>query len=182
MMTKKLEEEFNIPPLKEALAAENVEASDDNLLDETLELASQIEKHSKEKLSIDAVEIQTALKAADKIDQALPTVRGLESHDHDMDSYANQAEQAFKDLMDLGMNIETRHAGDIFAAAQRMLKNSIEAKTSKADKKLKMIEMQLKKMKLDQDEIESGHVVEGEGYVIADRNDILKSFLDQENE
>jgi hypothetical protein len=37
-------------------------------------------------------------------------------------------------------------------------------------------------MKLDQDEIETGHVVEGEGYVIADRNDILKSFLDQENE
>jgi hypothetical protein len=178
MMTKKLEEEFNLPPLKEALAdAENhngVKTPDDVSEDE--------EVIEKEKLPIDAIEIQTALRAADKIDQALPTVRGLESHDSDMDSYATQAEQAFKDLMDLGMNVETRHAGDIFAAAQRMLKNSIEAKANKADKKLKMIEMQLKKMKLDQDEIESGHVVEGEGYVIADRNDILKSFLDQENE
>ena len=176
MMTKKLEEEFNLPPLKEALAAENAEAPDD-LSDEKIE-----EIIEKEKFPVDAIEIQTALKAADRIDQALPTVRGLEAHDLDMDSYASQAEQAFKDLMDLGMNVETRHAGDIFAAAQRMLKNSIEAKTSKADKKLKMIEMQLKKMKLDQDEIGGGHVVEGEGYVIADRNDILKSFLDQENE
>ena len=176
MMTKKLEEEFNLPPLKEALAAENAEAPDD-LSDEKIE-----EIIEKEKFPVDSIEIQTALKAADRIDQALPTVRGLEAHDLDMDSYASQAEQAFKDLMDLGMNVETRHAGDIFAAAQRMLKNSIEAKTSKADKKLKMIEMQLKKMKLDQDEIGGGHVVEGEGYVIADRNDILKSFLDQENE
>lgn len=176
MMTKKLEEEFNLPPLKEAIAdAENEVGSpapDDISIDDVV----------KDKLPIDAVEIQTALKAADKIDQALPTVRGLESHDLDMDSYATQAEQAFKDLMDLGMNVETRHAGDIFAAAQRMLKNSIEAKANKADKKLKMIEMQLKKMKLDQEEGESGGTVTGEGYVIADRNDILKSFLDQENE
>lgn len=179
MMTKKLEEEFNLPPLKEAL--EN--ANDENLGDlsnvDEIEDAGEIEES---KSVLDPIEIQTALKAADKIDQALPTVRGLEMHDNDMDSYATQAEQAFKDLMDLGMNVESRHAGDIFAAAQRMLKNSIEAKTSKADKKLKMIEMQLKKMKLDQDQESDGGVIEGEGYVIADRNDILKSFLDQENE
>jgi hypothetical protein len=170
MMTKKLEEEFNLPPLKEALADAENEAVTEEPDEEVIE---------KEKLPIDAVEIQTALKAADKIDQALPTVRGLESHDLDMDSYATQAEQAFRDLMDLGMNVETRHAGDIFAAAQRMLKNSIE---NKADKKLKMIEMQLKKMKLDQDENGNSGAIQGKGYVIADRNDILKSFLDQENE
>ena len=168
-MTKKLEEEFNLPPLKEAL-------------EENQEETEEIETTTSEALTVEREEIFTALKAADKIDQALPTVRGLETNDVDMDSYSDQAEQAFKDLMDLGMNVESRHAGDIFAAAQRMLKNSIEAKTSKADKKLKMIEMQLKKMKLDQDQESDGGVIEGEGYVIADRNDILKSFLDQENE
>ena len=173
-MTKKLEETFNLPPLKEALAdAENEAVTEEPDDEEVIE---------KEKLPIDAVEIQTALAAADKIDQALPTVRGLESHDLDMDSYATQAEQAFRDLMDLGMNVETRHAGDIFAAAQRMLKNSIEAKANKADKKLKMIEMQLKKMKLDQEKNGDSRAIQGKGYVIADRNDILKSFLDQENE
>lgn len=164
-MTKKLEEEFDLPPLKEALE----------------ESQEEVETKS-EALTVEREEIFTALKAADKIDQALPTVRGLETNDVDMDSYSNQAEQAFKDLMDLGMNVEARHAGDIFAAAQRMLKNAIEAKTSKTEKKLKMIELQLKKMKLDQDTKTDQGTIEGEGYVIADRNDILKSFIDKEND
>jgi len=167
-MTKKLEEEFNLPPLKEAIEInqdENAEA----------EITS-------EALTVEREEIFTALEAADKIDLALPTVRGLEANDVDMDSYSTQAEQAFKDLMDLGMNVEARHAGDIFAAAQRMLKNAIEAKTSKTDKKLKMIELQLKKLKLDQDNKTSDDTIKGEGYVIADRNDILKSFIDKEND
>lgn len=164
-MTKKLEEEFNLPPLKEALE----------------ESQEEVETKS-EALTVEREEIFTALKAADKIDQALPVVRGLETNDVDMDSYSNQAEQAFKDLMDLGMNVEARHAGDIFAAAQRMLKNAIEAKTSKTEKKLKMIELQLKKLKLDQDKKTDEGTIEGEGYVIADRNDILKSFIDKEND
>ena len=79
------------------------------------------------------------------------------------------------------MNVESRHAGDIFAAAQRMLKNAIEAKTSKADKKLKMIELQLKKLKEDSNNKESD-TINGDGYVIADRNDILKFFIDKETE
>ena len=162
-MTKKLEEEFNLPPLKEVLEDQDAE-------DSSVAIVAERE------------EIFTALKAADKIDLALPTVKGLETNDVDMDSYSNQAEQAFKDLMDLGMNVESRHAGDIFAAAQRMLKNAIEAKTSKADKKLKMIELQLKKMRLDQNEKSSEDTIKGEGYVIADRNDILKSFIDKEND
>lgn len=167
-MTKKLEEEFNLPPLKEAL-------------EEDQEETEEIETKS-EALTVEREEIFTALKAADKIDQALPVVRGLETNDVDMDSYSNQAEQAFQDLMDLGMNVEARHAGDIFAAAQRMLKNAIEAKTSKTEKKLKMIELQLKKLKLDQDKKTDEGTIEGEGYVIADRNDILKSFIDKEND
>lgn len=167
-MTKKLEEEFNLPPLKDAIENNQEETGD--------------VKTKSEALTIEREEIFTALKAADKIDQALPVVRGLETNDVDMDSYSNQAEQAFKDLMDLGMNVEARHAGDIFAAAQRMLKNAIEAKTSKTEKKLKMIELQLKKLKLDQDKKTDEGTIEGEGYVIADRNDILKSFIDKEND
>ena len=167
-MTKKLEEEFNLPPLKEAL-------------EENQEETEEVETKS-DALTVEREEIFTALKAADKIDQALPVVRGLETNDVDMDSYSDQAEQAFKDLMDLGMNVEARHAGDIFAAAQRMLKNAIEAKTSKTEKKLKMIELQLKKLKLDQDKKTDEGTIEGEGYVIADRNDILKSFIDKEND
>ena len=45
-----------------------------------------------------------------------------------------------------------------------------------------MIELQLKKMKLDQSQKTDDGTIEGEGYVIADRNDILKSFIDKEND
>ena len=168
-MTKKLEEEFNLPPLKETFLDPDI--GPDQLKDEDASTTLVIEQE----------EIYAALRVADKIDEALPVVRGLEMHDSDMDTYAKDAAQAFQDLMDLGMNVESRHAGDIFAAAQRMLKNAIEAKTSKADKKLKMIELQLKKLKEDSNNKESD-TIQGEGYVVADRNDILKSFIDKENE
>jgi len=44
-----------------------------------------------------------------------------------------------------------------------------------------MIELQLKKLKEDSNNKESD-TINGDGYVIADRNDILKSFIDKENE
>ena len=35
-----------------------------------------------------------------------------------MDRYADKAEKAFEDLMDLGFNVEDRNAGHVFSAAQ----------------------------------------------------------------
>ena len=131
-------------------------------------------------LVVEKEEIYAALKAADKIDEALPVVRGLEMHDTDMDTYARDAAQAFQDLMDLGMNVESRHAGDIFAAAQRMLKNAIEAKNAKADRKLRAIELQLKKMRADQNEQKNAGYVTNDvidvDYVVSDRNSLINEL------
>ena len=83
-----------------------------------------------------AHEITTdALSALEKIDQALPQVRGLEAADDEMDSLATLAQDSYKDLMDLGMNVEVRYSGRIFEVAGSMLKNAIDAKTAKVDKK-----------------------------------------------
>ena len=49
------------------------------------------------------------------------------------------------------MNVESRYSGRVFEVAGGMLKTSLDAKVAKMDKKLKMIELQLKKEKLDQD-------------------------------
>jgi hypothetical protein len=56
-----------------------------------------------------------------------------------------------------------------------LLKTSLDAKTAKLDKKLKMIELQLKKQKMDQDSgpSEDG-MISGEGYVVTDRNSLLE--------
>ena len=52
------------------------------------------------------------------------------------------------------------------------------AKSSKIDKKLKMVELQLKKLKLDKDgNKDGGPVEESDGFVISDRNELMKKLL-----
>lgn len=116
----------------------------------------------------------------DKISAALPQVNGLgDLCDKEFDDLADRATNAYDDLMDLGMNVESRYSGRIFEVAGTMLKNAIDAKAAKVDKKLKMIELQLKKAKLDQDaesESSKGINIPGDGYIVADRNSLLEKL------
>jgi hypothetical protein len=58
-----------------------------------------------------------------------------------------------------------------------MLKNAIDAKSAKLDKKLKMIDLQLKKQKLDQDaNNDDGITIQGDGVIISDRNSLLEKL------
>ena len=91
------------------------------------------------------------LASLDKIEAALPAVRGLESSDQEMDDLARRAQESFDDLMNLGMQVDSRYASEIFAVAGTMLGHAITAKTAKMNKKLRMIDMQMKKVKLDRE-------------------------------
>jgi hypothetical protein len=137
----------------------------------------ELEQDSKDDKEANAL-IQQKL-GLDKIDAALPQVDGL-AEDEEIDTYAQESFQAYKDLMDLGMNIEPRLAGRIMEVASSMMGNAINAKNLKVDKKLKMIELQLKKMKLDQNAPEE-EAVTGTGTVIADRNELIKQILANAN-
>jgi hypothetical protein len=114
----------------------------------------------------------------DKIAAALPAVKGLAESDAEFDALATRATDAFDDLMDLGMNVEARYSGRIFEVAGGMLKNAIDAKAAKIDKKLKMIDLQLKKQKLDNDSIQEDNSVsiQGDGVIITDRNSLLEKL------
>ena len=58
-----------------------------------------------------------------------------------------------------------------------MLKTNLDAKVAKLDKKLKMVELQLKKEKIDNDKAPVEHeVVETQGFVITDRNSLLEKL------
>ena len=83
--------------------------------------------------------------------------------------------QAYEDLMDLGMNVESRYAGRVMEVAGGMLKTALDAKVAKLDKKLKMVELQLKKEKMDKESsnVDDG-MINGEGYVVTDRNSLLE--------
>ncbi len=133
-----------------------------------------------------ASEITTdALNALEKIDQALPQVRGLEASDTELDELAQMAVDSFKDLSDLGMQVDSRFSSEIFGVASNMLGHAITAKTAKLNKKLKMIDLQLKKAQLDQklasksEEIENTPIGEGKAL---DRNELLKMLASKTND
>lgn len=65
-MTKKLEEEFNLPSMEEALASDEVE----KFTEPTKEI-------------VEIAEVEKALSNAEKIDHALRNVEGLDDHNVD---------------------------------------------------------------------------------------------------
>lgn len=164
-MTKKLEELLNLPESKD------IAKKDRNANKAEIEEARS--KMPPENLFRDIEEF-------DKISTALPSVKGLgEASDAEFDSLAQRATDAYDDLMDLGMNVEARYSSRIFEVAQSALKNAIDAKSAKIDKKLKMIELQIKKAKLDQDANKptgDDGMIAGEGTIITDRNSLLEKL------
>jgi uncharacterized membrane protein len=124
------------------------------------------------------VNLQNQLEEFDKISSALPQVKGLgDMTDAELDGLANKAEQAFDDLMDLGMNVEAKYGSRMFEVAANMLNAAVTAKTNKIDKKLKMVELQLKKLAIDKKNANEGDdPVEGKGYIITDRNSLLEKL------
>jgi hypothetical protein len=122
--------------------------------------------------------IEKTYQAVSEITKDLPQIRELDNLDEkELDNLASKAEQAYDDLMDLGMNVEVRYSGRIFEVASSMIKNAIDAKSAKIDKKLKAIDLQLKKLKIDKDSPEDPNdVLNGQGYVITDRNELLKKL------
>jgi hypothetical protein len=156
-MTKKLEEILNLPESKKIVKDE--------------------EKRAK-KAEVAAPFIRN-MDEFDKISAALPQVKGLgDIADNELDELAKKATDAYDDLMDLGMNVEARYSARLFEVAGTMLKNAIDAKAAKLDKKLKMIDLQLKKQKLDQDanNADEGVTLQGDGVIITDRNSLLEKL------
>ena len=157
-MTKKLEELLNLP--------------------ESQEIIKQDNSSKKQTAIVDQQETMRDIAEFDKIAAALPSVKGLgEMADGELNDIADRALQSYEELMDLGMNVESRYSGRVFEVAGSMLKTGLDAKVAKMDKKLKMIELQLKKEKLDKDGKADGEsIVQGEGYIVTDRNSLLEKL------
>ena len=162
-MTKKLEETFNLAPLGDGKADTDV--------------AKVIEENKHIINEVDA--------AIDKIDAALPMIRDLDAADAELDELAKLAKDKAEDLLDLGMNVDPRFGGVIFQTASQLLGHSITAKTAKMDKKLKMIQLQLQKAKLDHQikkdtnkGDDADEPIDGKGMVL-DRNALLAQILEQ---
>jgi hypothetical protein len=162
-MSKKLEDLFNLPSSEE---------------EDEVETKKEVKK-------VDLTQLREIDKSIDKIDIALPSVRDLEASDEEMDELAQLSKQAFNDLLDMGLSVDPRFGGKLLEVASSMMTNSINAKTAKIDKKLRMVELQLRKAALDQKERalaakqgpdEEESTSKG---IVMDRNALLKELLDQ---
>jgi hypothetical protein len=166
-MTKKLEELLNLPESKEIVDNER----------------SAEKKRAKETAVVEQENTKRDIAEFDKIASALPQVKGLgELADTELNDIAQRALDAYEDLMDLGMNVEARYSGRVFEVAGNMLKTSLDAKVAKIDKKLKMVELQLKKEKLDKEDNPDSGMIDGKGYVVTDRNSLIERLKGMSND
>ena len=157
-MTKKLEELFNL-------------ADTDPEEDKALPVEHQ-----------EVMDMERSYKEAEAIAATLPVITELNNLDEaELDELSKKAEAAYDNLMDLGMNVEVRYASRIFEVASSMLGHAITAKSNKVEKKLKAIDIQLKKYKIDKDNNEDpNNVLNGQGYIITDRNELIKKLSGKE--
>ena len=161
-MTQKLESLFNLPPAD-----------------------STTPEEAKSSIEENRAIIQEVDLAIDKIDAALPFVNDLDTSDKELDDLSDLAKEKFQDLIDLGMNVEARFSGHILATAGTLLGHAITAKQAKLDKKLRMVDLQLKKARLDQQIAKDNNKSDGDKIidaedgraVVLDRNELLKQIL-----
>jgi hypothetical protein len=155
-MTRKLESLFDFPPTDESVQEEPALT--------TAETRAAI------------VEIDNTI---DKIDAALPAIRNLDASDKELDDIADLAKESYQNLSDLGFNVDSRYAAELFAVASTMLSHALTAKTTKLNKKLKMLDLQLKKLKLDQDAAKNApeDAMETAHGQVLNRNDLLERLM-----
>ena len=154
-MTKKLEEEFNLPPIEE------VTNTDEEVIPTVEETQEIIE------------EVKGALSISEKINLAFKEVKGLESHEVEMNDIAKKAIESYEQLMNLGMNVSDMAAGKVFAEASNMLKIALDASDAKTKAKLQQIDLMLKKARIDKFD-NKGNETESVQATVFDRNDLLK--------
>lgn len=170
MKNRQLHELFNLPDDEN----ENISSADSS--DESLE----------EQLP-ESFLTDENLETLDKIEKALPAVKGLEASDKELDELAALAKEAFNNLMDLGMQVDSRFSAEIFNSASSFFGHSLSAKTAKINKQIKMVQLQLQKAELDRKLAAAAAKGEssapettslGTGQII-DRGELIRQILEQ---
>lgn len=175
-MTKRLTEVFNMS------SEDQVDDAIDDFED-TSENSTDVE----EMIGTALEEYSSGVSVTSKIDAALPIVTELNTHDQEMDEIHQKAMGTFDDLVSLAMNSDSHSGSKFLESATSLLKTAMEAKDSKVDRKLKMVNLQIQSEKLKlakkkQDSADGENEIEVEGSVTFDRNEILKRLSAAEKE
>lgn len=116
---------------------------------------------------------------SNRIDLGLGTVSNFDHHDREMDEIAKKALETFEDLKALGLQVSDAHAGKIFEVAMSALKTAMEANDSKSSRKLRQIDLMIKKQKLDQmkQQQNSSSGLSSAHAGVYDRNELLELLM-----
>lgn len=132
---QKLNEEFNI------LTNEEIQQSSD--------ISKALALINKENIvtDIDTVQVKKFYVEKNKELQNQLLTNSEEKDNVELDEIANQADQAFVDLMDIALNTQGKGCGDIASAANSFLNIKLTARLSKMENKMKKLnyELQVKK-------------------------------------
>lgn len=158
-MTRRLEEILGLPPLEDINETETV--------------------RTKEEILAESVQVLNALSTSEKIDSSLTSVTGLLAHDDEMDEIVKKALKSYKDLCDLGLNAPIMHAGKIYEVAGGMLRTALDARDAKVNKKLRMIELQIKKLRIDTMADKETDEEKELNNAEFDRNELLEHIVNQ---
>ena len=165
-MNKIIEDELNLPRLADALE-ELEKQSKTN--EEKNSPADQAENYSK------------MIETYDEIEQHLMDIKDLDRHDKEMDTIYEKALEQYKNLINLGFQVDPKHSGQIFEPAVNLLKISLDAKNSNADKKLRLMKLQLDRARLEMNKEDDDSIdIEGQEIISGDRNHIIEMIKEEE--
>lgn len=161
-MTKSIEDELNLPRLEDALKEQSSNQDDSS------------ENH--QQIEAIAAGLQN-IKPGD-LENVDPS--GLDIHISEADDIYEQAMKAHKDLLDLGFNIEPKHAGaNAFTPSAKMLEIALKASQSKTIKKMEKIRLMLEQeahRREMNDGVEDGEIIDSKNSILANRNDIMEKL------
>lgn len=151
-MNRQLESLFDLPPA-ESFAQENPEPLPE--LPEVADTNSMLER----------------------VEQALPQVRGLRTGENEVDTIADEAMKTFQEIKDLAMNVEPKYSSELLAVAATLLQTALNARQGKSEAKLKAIRLQLQAHKAQQEQSASGaNATVTQGKIVGDRNQIIAAM------
>ena len=139
MAKKSLDEEFG------TLSVEEIETSDS--LQQALALINQEGVVS----DVPPPELKKFAVAKKEEAKELAKLTDEQKSNKELDEIADQADQAFYDLMDIAINTQGKACGDIASAAQSFLNIKLNAKLAKSEHKFKKLnqEIQLKRIEMN---------------------------------
>lgn len=154
---KGVEDALGIPSIDELQKAMEILNNDDN----------------EEKATAD--EIKEAMSSVKEMKKSLQLIPDILEKENEIDQIAENAARYFEDVMDRGFNSEGKFAGHIFDAANNLLKTALEAKATIINAKLRLLDLELKKQKMQPELGNAGmKTVEGSEVLLAERNSLLK--------